>query len=210
MKTPVEWEGLSFFKENLADIEKKLVGKKWFPGEDFVFSALEGIKPQDVKVIIIGQDPYPTPGHANGLAFSVNPGISLPRSLANIYKELRNDVGGEPKNGDLSFWKEQGVLLLNTSLSVEPGKPASHSSFGWDKLIPQAVREAQKHGPVAFILWGRHAENAASHLVREGDFVIKSAHPSPFSADRGFFGSRPFSKVNDWLSSRGKKPIKWF
>ena len=161
------------------------------------------------RVVILGQDPYPTPGHANGLAFSVNPGVALPRSLANIMAELRDDTGAAPSSGDLSHWARQGVLLLNTSLSVSPGAAGGHARWGWDRLARQAIAEAQRHGPLAFILWGGHAQKAAAGLARPQDLVIESAHPSPLSARRGFFGSRPFSRTNDWLGSQGFPPVDW-
>ena len=135
--------------------------------------------------------------------------MALPRSLANIMAELRADTGSAPAGGDLSHWARQGVLLLNTSLSVPPGGAGAHARWGWDRLAREAIAEAQRHGPVAFILWGGHAQKAAAGLPRAGDLVIESAHPSPLSARRGFFGSRPFSRTNDWLAAQGGAPIDW-
>jgi uracil-DNA glycosylase len=165
--------------------------------------------PGAVRVVILGQDPYPTPGHANGLAFSVTPETPLPRSLKNIYAEMQGDIGAAPANGDLSHWARQGVLLLNTSLSVLPGQAGVHAKWGWDRLARQAVARAQAERPLAFILWGAHAQKALAGLPRATDLVIETAHPSPLSARRGFFGSRPFSRVNDWLRARDDMPIDW-
>ena len=183
-------------------------GTHYLPAGDKVLRAFA--RPlSEVKVLIVGQDPYPTPGHANGLAFSVERGVALPRSLANIYKELQADLGGVPATGDLSFWADQGVLLLNTALSVMPGQAGAHAGWGWDRLARQAVAEAQRHGPLAFLIWGNHAQKALAGLPRAGDLTIASAHPSPLSARRGFFGSRPFSRVNDWLAASGRGRIDW-
>ncbi|RJL01949.1 uracil-DNA glycosylase, partial [Paracoccus siganidrum] len=181
----------------------------WLPGPARLFAALKATPPEQVRAVILGQDPYPTPGHANGLAFSVAPEVALPRSLRNIFTELRDDLGAAPATGDLSHWAQQGVLLLNTSLSVDPGAAGAHARWGWDRLARQAVTEAQKHGPLAFILWGGHAQKALAGLPRPQDLVIATAHPSPLSARRGFFGSRPFSRVNDWLAAQGRPPIDW-
>ncbi|MBK4215937.1 uracil-DNA glycosylase [Paracoccus caeni] len=182
---------------------------EWFPGPDRLFAALEATAPENTRVVILGQDPYPTPGHANGLAFSVNPDIALPRSLKNIFTELHDDLGGTPATGDLTHWAKQGVLLLNTSLSVLPGAAGAHAKWGWDELARQAVTEAQKHGPLAFLLWGAHAQKAMAGLPRPTDLTIATAHPSPLSARRGFFGSRPFSRINDWLTENHRAPINW-
>ncbi|MFN3524805.1 MAG: uracil-DNA glycosylase, partial [Paracoccus sp. (in: a-proteobacteria)] len=144
-----------------------------------------------------------------GLAFSVTPETRLPRSLSNIFTELRADLGTAPATGDLSHWAAQGVLLLNTALSVPSGQAGAHAKWGWDRLARQAVTEAQRHGPLAFLLWGNHAQKALSGLPRPQDLVIATAHPSPLSARRGFFGSRPFSRINDWLTQQGATPITW-
>lgn len=206
---PPAWAHLRFFTRDWPAIRERLRGKDWLPGPGRVFAALEAVRPQDVKVVILGQDPYPTPGHANGLAFSVNPGVKLPRSLANIFAELEADTGARPPSGDLSHWARQGVLLLNTSLSVLPGQAGAHADWGWDRLAREAITEAQSHGPLAFILWGAHAARVARGLPRPQDLVIESPHPSPLSARRGFFGSRPFSRVNAWLLAQGRAPIDW-
>ena len=144
-------------------------------------------------------------------AFSVTPQTALPRSLKNIFAEMRDDLGTAPANGDLSHWARQGVLLLNSSLSVLPGQAGAHAKWGWDRLARQAVAHAQTQSarPLAFILWGGHAQKALAGLPRAQDLVIATAHPSPLSARRGFFGSRPFSRVNDWLAAQGAAPIDW-
>ena len=164
----------------------------------------------DVRVVIVGQDPYPTPGHAVGLSFAVDASVRpLPRSLTNIYRELHDDVGIEPaEHGDLSAWSAQGVLLLNRVLSVAPGRPGAHRDRGWREVTSCALAAlASRGGPLVAVLWGRDAVEAASLL---GDVVVvSSAHPSPLSARRGFFGSRPFSRVNALLSQQGAPPIDW-
>jgi uracil-DNA glycosylase len=164
----------------------------------------------DVRVLIVGQDPYPTPGHPVGLCFAVERDVRpIPRSLQNIYRELRADVGVEPpEHGDLTAWAEHGVLLLNRSLTVCPGKPASHRGKGWEDVTDQAIRALVARGtPLVAILWGRDAQTLAPLL---GDTPrIESAHPSPMSADRGFFGSRPFSRANELLTGQGADPVDW-
>ncbi|WP_134678875.1 uracil-DNA glycosylase [Paracoccus ravus] len=209
MSLPQHWADLPFFREDWPDISARLDGQDWLPGRERVFAALDLTPPAAARVVILGQDPYPTPGHANGLAFSVTPETALPRSLKNIYTEMHDDLGLAPQNGDLSHWARQGVLLLNTSLSVLPGQAGVHAKWGWEKLARQAVVRAQTERPLAFILWGAHAQKALAGLPRPQDLVIETAHPSPLSARRGFFGSRPFSRVNDWLAARGDAPIEW-
>ncbi|AKK10976.1 uracil-DNA glycosylase [Corynebacterium uterequi] len=162
-----------------------------------------------VKVLIVGQDPYPTPGHPMGLSFSTQPGVAPPRSLVNIYRELHEDLGIAPRtDGDLTGWASQGVLLLNRVLTVRPGEPASHRGRGWEEVTECAIRAlANRDAPLVAILWGRQAQSAAQFL---GDIPrIESAHPSPLSASRGFFGSRPFSRANDALVAQGAAPVDW-
>lgn len=206
---PPAWAHLPFFTEAWPAIRDRLQDRDWLPGPDRVFAALEAVAPQEVKVVLLGQDPYPTPGHANGLAFSVNRNVPLPRSLSNVFKELEADTGARPASGDLTAWARQGVLLLNTALSVEPGEAGAHARWGWERLAREAIAEAQRHGALAFILWGAHARRVAEGLPRPRDLVVQSAHPSPLSAKRGFFGSRPFSRVNDWLCEQDLRPIDW-
>ncbi|MBW7055863.1 uracil-DNA glycosylase [Paracoccus bogoriensis] len=210
MTPPAAWAHLPFFRSQWPAISDRLAALPDFlPGPKRLFAALEATPPEKVRVVILGQDPYPTPGHANGLAFSVERGVALPRSLVNIFKELQADLGGVPANGDLSFWAEQGVLLLNTSLSVMPGQAGAHAGWGWDRLARQAVAESQRHGPLAFLIWGNQAQKALAGLPRAGDLTIATPHPSPLSARRGFFGSRPFSRINDWLAASGRGRIDW-
>ena len=184
-------------------------GRQYLPHGDHIFRAFS--RPlADVRVLVVGQDPYPTPGHPVGLSFSVAPDVRpLPRSLVNIYKELVDDVGCEPPtNGDLTPWFEQGVMLLNRALTVAPGAPASHRGRGWERVTEQAITAlARRGGPMAAVLWGRDAQSLKPVL---GDMPwVESAHPSPLSASRGFFGSRPFSRVNDLLTRLGGAPVDW-
>ncbi|WP_265502540.1 uracil-DNA glycosylase [Paracoccus beibuensis] len=209
MKPPIAWAGLPFFRDDWPLIRDRLAGTAFLPGPDRVFAALEATPPEAVRVVILGQDPYPTPGHANGLAFSVTPETPLPRSLKNIFQELRDDIGSVPVTGDLSHWAHQGVLLLNSALSVIPGQAGAHASWGWSRLARAAVAEAQRHHPLAFLLWGNHAQKTLAGLPRPQDLLIATAHPSPLSARRGFFGSRPFSRINNWLVAQGQAPIDW-
>ena len=185
-------------------------GKKYLPAGDLVLRAFK--QPfADVKVLIVGQDPYPTPGHPVGLAFSVAPSVKrLPGSLINIFREYSDDLGyPAPATGDLTLWAERGVLLLNRVLTVEPGKPGSHRGKGWEEVTEQAIRAlAAKDKPLVAILWGRDARNTASFL---GPKVprIESAHPSPMSANNGFFGTRPFSRANQLLQQQNAEPVDW-
>ncbi|MFW2586801.1 uracil-DNA glycosylase [Sagittula sp. SSi028] len=210
MTPPKAWSHLPFFEQDFPTIAGELAeNSDILPPADVRFSALEACPPEKTRVVILGQDPYPTPGHANGLAFSVAPEVSpLPRSLANIYAELQSDLGSCPSNGDLTFWAEQGVLLLNTALTVPAGKAGGHARIGWGSLARQVIQEVSKH-PTAFLLWGRHAQSFANNIHGSEHMVLESAHPSPLSARRGFFGSRPFSRINDWLRTQGQTPINW-
>jgi len=184
-------------------------GRGYLPAGGHVLRAFE--QPLDaVRVLIVGQDPYPTPGHAVGLSFSVAPDVQpVPRSLANIYTELEADLGlPRPTTGDLSPWAGRGVLLLNRVLTVRPGSPASHRGKGWETVTAQAISAlVARGGPLVAVLWGRDARNLAPHL---GDVPrVESAHPSPLSAHSGFFGSRPFSRANELLTRQGADPIDW-
>ncbi|WP_344450602.1 uracil-DNA glycosylase [Actinocorallia aurantiaca] len=184
-------------------------GRRYLPTGQNVLRAFQ--QPFDqVRVLIVGQDPYPTPGHAVGLSFSVAPDVwPLPPSLINIYTEYMQDLGlPGPANGDLTRWSENGVLLLNRSLTVAPRKPASHRGKGWEKVTEQAIRALAARGtPLTAILWGRDAQTLQPMLG--GYPCITSAHPSPMSADRGFFGSRPFSRANAHLEQQGAPPVDW-
>ena len=192
-------------KEQLRQIADYLK-TGFIPNEENIFRALE-IPPHEVKVVIVGQDPYPNPRYAMGLAFSIPAGVTpLPQSLKNIFAEIKNDLDIDRTNGDLSDWANQGVLLLNRSLTVETGKSNSHSEIGWQGVTEKIIQAVANLGAVA-ILWGNDAQKM-SHLFSDSD-VFKSAHPSPLSAYRGFFGSKPFSKVNRRLEEKGLTPIKW-
>ena len=184
-----------------------------YPPRQELFAAFRLTPPERVRVVILGQDPYHEPGQANGLAFSVAPGVRLPPSLRNIFEELRTDCGvTPPDSGDLTPWAEQGVFLLNSSLSVEAGKAASHKNFGWQTFTDAVVRKlAALPQPVAFVLWGAHAQKKAAIAVNSPypRLVLQAPHPSPLSAYRGFFGSRPFSQINAFLAQHGQKQINW-
>lgn len=204
------WEFLKFWDWYFeSDLVGVFSNGTCLPGPKAVFRALELTPFDKVKVVILGQDPYPTKGHANGLAFSTWPHVSpLPRSLSNIFKEYQTDLGyREPRNGDLSAWAERGVLLLNTILTVEEGKPLSHAGIGWEKLAYEVVRSLGERGDVGFLLWGKKAAEYAAACGKCP--IILSAHPSPFSADKGFFGSRPFTRVNEELRKMGVEPVDW-
>ena len=164
---------------------------------------------QEVKVLVVGQDPYPTPGHPMGLSFSVQPGVKPPRSLENIFAELVDDLGVDrPTSGDLTPWSRQGVMLLNRVLTVRPGAPASHRGWGWETVTQRAIEAlVQRPEPLVAILWGRPAQSLTPMLGQTP--IIASPHPSPLSASRGFFGSRPFSRANDELSRMGAEPVDW-
>ncbi len=184
-------------------------GRTYLPAGEHVLRAFT--RPfADVRVLVVGQDPYPTPGHPVGLSFSVAPSVRpLPRSLQNIFRELREDVGvAQPASGDLSPWADRGVLLLNRVLTVRPGEPASHRGKGWETVTDQAIRALVARGtPLVAVLWGRDAQTLTPLLA--GVPLVASAHPSPMSADRGFFGSRPFSTVNRLLVEQGAVPVDW-
>lgn len=189
--------------------EEVAAGRGYLPSGDRVLRAFT-IPLPDVRVLVVGQDPYPTPGHPIGLSFAVAPDVRpLPKSLNNIYAELVDDLGvPQPTNGDLTPWAEQGVMLLNRCLTVGPGRPNSHQGRGWEAVTDRAIEVlAERGGPLVAILWGRNARNLAPAL---GDVPrIESAHPSPLSARNGFFGSRPFSRANDLLARQGAAPIDW-
>ena len=166
---------------------------------------------KDTKVVIVGQDPYHGEGEAHGLSFSVQKGIKIPPSLQNIYKELYNDLGIPPhSDGDLTKWAKEGVLLLNAVLTVDKDKPASHRNLGWEKLTDYIIASLnKKKEPVVFILWGNFAKEKKKYITNSIHYVITSPHPSPFSASSGFFGSKPFSKANNFLIQNKIKPIDW-
>jgi len=184
--------------------------KKIFPKMDDIFRSLSFFPPKDINVVIVGQDPYHSYGQANGLAFSVNEGTKLPPSLKNIYKELESDLGIiESENGNLESWAKQGVLLLNTILTVEESRPGSHQGIGWEEITDCFLNNIGNNGAVVFILWGAKAQDKENVIVKKNNLIIKSPHPSPLSAYKGFFNSKPFSKTNKFLESQGKKAINW-
>ncbi|MDD3412591.1 MAG: uracil-DNA glycosylase [Lachnospiraceae bacterium] len=196
---------------NKKAVEDQFAGNEIYPNVHDRFNAFN-MSFDSVKVVIIGQDPYHGPGQANGLAFSVNKGMKIPPSLLNIYKELETDMQGfkRPDHGDLTDWVNQGVLLLNTSLSVMKGQPASHKNYGWEEFTTGVINILDKeHDSLVFIAWGSHAQKVVAGLSVIKHCIIKSVHPSPLSADRGFFGSKPFSRCNNYLIQIGKKPIDW-
>ncbi len=185
--------------------------KTVYPPKENIFNALKLTDYNNVKVVIMGQDPYHGEGEAHGLSFSVQKGVKIPPSLQNIYKELENDLGIPPKKeGDLTGWAKQGVLLLNSVLTVEKDKPASHSKLGWQLFTDYVIRLLNtREDPIVFILWGNFAKSKKKYITNPKHLVIESAHPSPFSANYGFFGSKPFSKANNFLIKNKKEPIDW-
>ena len=195
--------------------EQESAGKVIFPPRGERLAALEATPLDSVRVVILGQDPYHGPGQAHGLSFSVRDGVKLPPSLRNIYKEIESDLGtSPPQSGDLTRWAEQGVLLLNNTLTVESGQAGSHAGRGWDAITDACVAAVVEQAlPTVFILWGSHAQKKAARVrgLGGGDhhFVIQSPHPSPLSAHRGFFGSRPFSQANAFLQKHGRGMIEW-
>ena len=200
-----------YFQELQAFVQKRREEVRVFPEEKNVFRALELTPFESVKVVILGQDPYHGFGQAHGLSFSVQKGISLPPSLKNNYKELQEDIGGGlPTEGDLSHWAKQGVLLLNTVLTVEEGNANSHKGMGWERLTNRLIESLNElNHPVIFILWGKPAQDKEKLITNPSHVILKAPHPSPLSAYRGFFGSKPFSKVNEMLIQQEQTPIRW-
>ena len=190
---------------------EKAAGKRIYPPGGQIFRAFDLTPFEQVKVVILGQDPYHGPGQAHGLSFSVGPGVAPPPSLQNIYKELAGDLGiAHPGHGNLESWARQGVLLLNSCLTVEDGRAGSHQGKGWERFTDAVIAALnQEHKGLAFILWGRKAQDKGAGIDRDRHLVITSVHPSPLSAHNGFFGSRPFSRTNDYLAAQGKSPIDW-
>ncbi|MCV3272390.1 uracil-DNA glycosylase [Roseobacter sinensis] len=205
------WAHLPFFQTAWPALAAKLAEdpRVVLPPAPQMFRALERVQPDEARVVILGQDPYPTPGHAHGLAFSAAAGVRpLPRSLGNIFKEMQADIGAHPRSADLGFWADQGVLLLNTVLTVPAGEAKGHDGLGWQALTQQ-VLDRLADGPRAYLLWGANAQKAAAGIDPAVNLKIETAHPSPLSARRGFFGSRPFSRTNAWLQARGQRAINW-
>ncbi|HWU43995.1 MAG TPA: uracil-DNA glycosylase [Bdellovibrio sp.] len=202
-------ESMKKLKVFLTDEYK--AGKTIYPRGDDYFAALNLTPLSKVKVVIVGQDPYHGPGQAHGLCFSVQEGVPFPPSLRNIFKELHSDLGLEiPRSGSLKKWAEHGVLLLNAVLTVEDGKAASHQGRGWEEFTDKIIHIVnEERDNVVFILWGSYAQKKAAFVDRKRHFVIESAHPSPLSSHRGFFGSKPFSKANAYLKSKGLPEVDW-
>lgn len=182
-----------------------------YPDMYDIYNALHYTSYENTKVVILGQDPYHGPNQAHGLSFSVQKGVAIPPSLQNIYRELQDDLGfAPPSHGYLKKWADEGVLLLNTVLTVRERQPASHRGKGWEQFTDKVIQTVnEKTEPVVFILWGRHAQAKEALLTNDRHLAIKSPHPSPFSANRGFFGSRPFSRANAFLQANGRTPIDW-
>lgn len=201
------WSDLPFFAKAMPEIIIQC-GTDFLPPPALTFAALEQCQPEDTKVVIIGQDPYHTPGKADGLAFSIPESFGgRLDSLGNIFKEIQNDIAQTRYKTSLDDWAAQGVLLLNTALTVPPGKPKAHAKIGWSELVTQVLHRLND-SPRVFMLWGGPAQAYAKHLAT-AHLILTSAHPSPLSCHRGFFGSRPFSKANEWLIEQGQQPIKW-
>lgn len=199
------------FHKFLKTIDNLYNQKIIYPKKENIFNALKLTPYSDVKVIIVGQDPYHGENEAHGLSFSVQKGIKIPPSLKNIYKELYDDLGiVRGDNGDLSDWAQQGVLLLNAVLTVEKDKAASHRNMGWELLTDYIIKCInEKNEPVVFILWGNFAKEKVKYITNKSHLIITSPHPSPFSARTGFFGSKPFSKTNNFLEKNGYDKINW-
>ena len=206
----VIWNSPNFnkFYQNILNLYDK---ETIYPPKDYIFNALKLTPYKDVKVVIVGQDPYHGEGEAHGLSFSVQKGIKLPPSLKNIYKELNDDLGIKPSEyGDLTKWAKEGVLLLNAVLTVKKDTPASHQKLGWEPLTDYIIKKLNtKNEPIVFILWGNFARSKKVFITNPKHLVIESAHPSPFSANHGFFGSKPFSKTNTFLKNNNISEIDW-
>ncbi len=218
-KLPRQWKShlaAEFEKDYMRQLREFLSQEKEqkkviLPDSSLWFNALTTTDLDQVKVVILGQDPYPTPGHAHGLCFSVMPEVKpIPKSLLNVYKELESDLGIVNSNGNLQSWADQGVLLLNSVLTVEAGKANSHQGKGWEKLTDRIIEILNEQtSPIVFVLWGAYAQKKGNIVNNPQHLVLRSPHPSPLSSYRGFFGSKPFSKINDFLKENGKEAINW-
>ncbi len=215
---PTQWRALlaqeldkEYFANLLAEIEAEYDSATVYPPREDIFSAFKACAPSDVKVVIIGQDPYHGEGQANGLAFSVAQGVALPPSLRNIMREVREDIGASiVESGDLTLWASQGVLLINSVLTVRSGEAASHAMKGWERFTDAVIAAVNSHNSgVVYMLWGSYAQGKCAIIDRESNSVLESVHPSPLAAYRGFFGCKHFSKANEYLSSRGCREINW-
>jgi uracil-DNA glycosylase len=207
--------GRAFCRDFLDDIQAKLIQNQdqkviIFPPNNFIFRALDLVSFEDAKVIILGQDPYHKSGQANGLSFSVNKEVSIPPSLKNIFLELKNDLNIPiSSHGDLTYWAQQKVLLLNSALTVERGKPNSHVSLGWNKLTDKIIYQLSMRGNMIFVLWGKSAQKKYTLIDQKHNKILEASHPSPLSAHRGFFGCNHFSKINKILKQNGAGEIDW-
>ena len=200
----------NYFKNIAMFINKEYKEKIVYPPKRDILRALKLTDYNDVKVVILGQDPYHGKNEADGLSFSVNEGIKLPPSLKNIYKELYDDLGITKTTGDLTSWANQGVLLLNSVLTVLKDTPTSHSKIGWQEYTDAIIKKLnEREKPIVFILWGNYARSKKNLITNKRHYIIESPHPSPFSANSGFFGSRPFSKTNEFLKKNNIKEIEW-
>ncbi|MDT8408687.1 MAG: uracil-DNA glycosylase [Wenzhouxiangellaceae bacterium] len=206
-----EWEKpyMQQLRQFLA--RRKADGTTIYPPAHHVLSALDSTPPARTRVVILGQDPYHGPGQAHGLCFSVRPGVQVPPSLRNIFKELHDDIGFEiPGHGCLQSWADRGVLLLNAVLTVEQGRPGSHRGRGWERFTDRVIEIlGQGNQPLVFLLWGNQAQRKGSDVDRDRHLVLTAPHPSPLSAHRGFLGCRHFSRTNQWLKAQGLKPVDW-
>lgn len=207
----LEEEQKEYYIKLMEFIDNEYNNKIIYPPREMIFNAFKYKDINEIKVVILGQDPYPSPNHAHGLCFSVQHGISEPKSLINIYKELYNDLLiNPPMDGNLEGWAKQGVFLLNTILTVEKGKPLSHKNKGWEIFTTRVIQEINNDdNPKVFVLWGKEAQKLKSLITNERHLIIESNHPSPLSAYHGFFGSKPFSKINDFLIKNNLEPIDW-
>lgn len=200
-----------YFKSLTDFVREEYTQKRVFPPAKLIFNAFDQCPFDDVKVVIVGQDPYHEPGQAHGLCFSVNDGVQIPPSLVNIYKEIQNDLGTPPPtSGNLERWSRQGVLLLNATLTVRAHQAGSHQHKGWEEFTDSAIYHlANERQNLVFILWGAYAQRKGQNIDANRHLVLKSPHPSPLSAHRGFFGNKHFSKTNDYLQAHGISPINW-
>ena len=199
-----------YFQNLWQKVEEEYEVEKCFPPKDQIFRALDLTPFVAVKVVIIGQDPYHNDSQANGLCFSVSEKVKAPPSLKNIFAELKNDLGIDRTKKELDDWAEQGVLLLNATLTVKAHEPNSHKNLGWEAFTDFIIKEiSDEKEKVVFVLWGAFAQKKASLIDETKHFILRSAHPSPFSVYRGFYGSKPFSKINDYLQSKNSEPISW-
>ena len=205
-----QWD-LPYYQNLRKSLIKEYRDYRVYPDMHDIFNALKSVSYKDCKVLILGQDPYHGKGQAHGYAFSVKKGVRTPPSLLNIYKEMHDDIGSFiPDNGNLVKWADQGVLLLNTSLTVREGQANSHEKLGWEILTDRIIKLLNdRENPIVFIFWGRNAQSKEKFITNPNHLIIKSVHPSPLSARRGFFGSKPFSKTNEFLKTIGKEPIDW-